>query len=86
MSTLLPQLQPGVQGADAVELGRGREAGGHDGDFEPPAAAGPGQGLARHTSVAPPPLLRWGEHPAPGVPVRSDWIRTSFAELTPAAS
>ena len=40
------QLQPGVQCADAVKLGRRREAGCHDGDLQPPAAAGPGQGLA----------------------------------------
>ena len=40
------QFQCGAQGADAIELGRGREAGGHDGDVEPAAAAGPGEGLA----------------------------------------
>jgi hypothetical protein len=33
-------------GTDALELGRGREAGCHDGDVEPSGAAGPGQGLA----------------------------------------
>jgi hypothetical protein len=41
------QLQPGAQCADAVKLGRRREAGCHDGDVEPPAATGPGEGLAK---------------------------------------
>ena len=40
------QLQPGVQCADAIKLGRRREAGCHDGDLQPPAATGPGEGLA----------------------------------------
>ncbi len=40
------QFQPGVQCADAIELGHSCEAGGHDGDVEPPAATGPGEGLA----------------------------------------
>jgi hypothetical protein len=51
------QLQPGVQGADAVKLGRGREAGGHDGYLQPPAAAGPGQGLTE--------IARAGAHHGP---------------------
>ena len=41
------QLQPGVQCADAIKLGRRRKAGCHDGDVEPPAATGPGEGLAK---------------------------------------
>ena len=41
------QLQPGVQCADAVKLGRRGKAGCHDGDLQPPAATGPGQGLAQ---------------------------------------
>lgn len=40
------QFQPGAQRADAIKLGPGREAGCHDGDVEPPAATGPGEGLA----------------------------------------
>lgn len=40
------QLQPGAQRADAVELGHGREAGRHDAHLDPPAATGPGEGLA----------------------------------------
>jgi len=41
------QLQSRVQCADAIKLGRGREAGCHHGDVEPPAATGPRQGLSK---------------------------------------
>jgi hypothetical protein len=51
------QLQPGVQCADAIKLGRRRKAGGHDGDVEPPAATGPSQGLAE--------VARAGAHHGP---------------------
>ena len=40
------QLQLRAERADALELGRRREAGRHDLDVEPPAAGGPGEGLA----------------------------------------
>nr|WP_063775784.1 hypothetical protein [Streptomyces odonnellii] len=40
------EFELGTQCTDAVELGRGGEAGCHDGDVEPPGATGPGEGLA----------------------------------------